>query len=123
MFEIEFYEDKNGYSETAQWIMELDHKAHTSKEARIRLKKIVEYVENLKNYGTYVGEPVVKHLTGTDLWELRPMRDRVIFALVFRNRILLLNHFVKKSQKTPSREIKKANRMLKDYLERSNDNE
>ncbi len=41
MFEIEMYEDKNGYSETAQWVIELDEKAHNSKEHRIRLKKIL----------------------------------------------------------------------------------
>lgn len=26
MFEFEFYKDKNGYSETAEWIMELEKK-------------------------------------------------------------------------------------------------
>lgn len=123
MFEIEFYEDKNGYSETAEWLMELDKKAHNSKEHRIRLKKFVEYVEILKQYGTYIGEPVVKHLTGTDLWELRPTRDRVFFVHILNDKFLILNHFVKKTEKTPSREIEKANRMLKDYLERSNQNE
>lgn len=123
MFEIEFYEDKNGYSETEEWLMELDKKAHNSKEHRIRLKKFVEYVEILKQYGTYIGEPVVKHLTGTDLWELRPTRDRVFFVHILNDKFLILNHFVKKTEKTPSREIEKANRMLKDYLERSNQNE
>lgn len=123
MFEIEFYEDKNGYSETAEWLMELDKKAHNSKEHRIRLKKFVEYMEILKQYGTYIGEPVVKHLTGTDLWELRPTRDRVFFVHILDNKFLILNHFIKKTEKTPIREIEKANRMLKDYLERSNHNE
>ena len=44
MFEIEFYEDKKGYSETEEWVVELDRKAH-NKECRIRLKKFIEYVE------------------------------------------------------------------------------
>lgn len=35
MFAVEFYQDKNGYSETVQWVMELDKKAHNSKEHRI----------------------------------------------------------------------------------------
>ena len=123
MFEIEFCEDKNGYSETEEWLMELDKKAHTSKTHRVRLKKFVEYLEILKQYGTYIGEPVVKHLTGTNLWELRPTRDRVFFVHILNDKFLILNHFVKKTEKTPSREIEKANRMLKDYLERSNQNE
>ena len=35
----------------------------------------------------------------------------------------MTNGFVKKTQKTPLREIKKANKLMKDYLERSNENE
>ena len=40
-----------------------------------------------------------------------------------RNDIILLSQFHKKTQKTPLREIKKANKLMKDYLERSNENE
>lgn len=123
MFEIEFYEDKNGYSEIGEWLMELDKKANTNKEYRIRLKKIAEYLEILRQYGTYIGEPAVKKLVGTEFWELRPTRDRVIFIHTLKNKFLLLNHFVKKTEKTPPREIEKARRMLADYLERSNGNE
>lgn len=119
MLEIEFYEDRNGYSETEAWVMELDKKAHNSKEHRVRLKKFVEYLENLKHYGTYIGEPAVKKIQGTEFWELRPSRDRVIFIHILNNKILLLNHFIKKTQKTPSREIEKARRMLNDYMERN----
>ncbi len=76
----------------------------------------------MEQYGTFVGEPMVKPLTGTEFWELRPTRDRVIFVHIIDNKFLLLNHFVKKTEKTPKREIEKARRMLKDYIERSNDN-
>ncbi len=123
MFEIEFYEDKNGYSETETWIMELDAKAHTNKECRVRLKKFVEYMEILRQYGTYIGEPVVKKLVGTEFWELRPTRDRIIFVHIFKDRFLLLNHFIKKTEKTPPREIERARRMLADYIERSGNHE
>ncbi len=120
MFEIEFYMDKNGYSEVYEWILQMDKKAEKSKDYRIRLKKLYEYLEILSNYGTFIGQPVVKQLKGTDFWELRPTSDRVIFVHVIGNKFLLLNHFVKKTQKTPIREIEKAKRMLKDYKERSN---
>lgn len=123
MFEIEFYEDKNGYSETGEWVIELDKKANTNKECRVRLKKFTEYLEILQQYGTYIGEPAVKKLVGTEFWELRPTRDRVIFVHILKDKFLLLNHFVKKTEKTPPREIEKARRMLADYLERSNENE
>lgn len=123
MFDVEFYEDKNGYSETEQWVIELDEKAHTNKECRVRLKKFAEYVEALRQYGTFIGEPAVKKLVGTEFWELRPTRDRVIFIHVMQDKFLLLNHFVKKTRKTPQKEIDKARRMLTDYIERNGINE
>lgn len=123
MFEIEFYKDKNEYSEVEEWLIELDKKSNTNKESKIRLKKFVEYVEILQQYGTYIGEPMVKKLVGTEFWELRPTRDRVIFFHIEKDRFLLLNHFVKKTKKTPPKEIEKARRMLADYKERRNNNE
>ena len=57
MFEIEFYENSNGYSEVEEWVIELDKKAHTNKGCRVRLKNFAEYVELLSQYGTYIGEP------------------------------------------------------------------
>ena len=122
MYDVEIYADKNGYSETAEWIRELDKKAESNKDCRVRLKKLYEYIEILKSFGTRVGAPVVKHLTGTEFWELRPTRDRVIFIYAKDNKFLLLNHFVKKTEKTPARELEKARRMLKDYIERSGGN-
>lgn len=38
MYEIEFYEDKNGKSEIVDYIKELNTKASTSKECRINSK-------------------------------------------------------------------------------------
>lgn len=35
------------------------------------------------------------------------------------NKFILLHHFVKKTQKTPQREIEQAAKNLKDFLERS----
>lgn len=119
MFEVKIYCDGSGRSEIAEWIEALNAKALTSKDSRIRLKKLVEHVEYLKAFGTQVGEPVVKHIRNTDLWELRPSSDRVFFAYWKNNTFVLLHHFVKKTQKTPPREIEQAQRNLKDYLERS----
>lgn len=118
MFDIEFYEDEHGYSETAEWLEELDRKAMNSKQHRVLLKKISEQLQLLKHYGTRIGFPVVRHIEGTSLWELRPMRDRVMFAHIVDNRFIILNHFVKKTQKTPPREIEKAKRMLENYIKR-----
>lgn len=36
------------------------------------------------------------------------------------NKFIILHHFIKKTQKTPKREIEQAKRNLQDYLERNN---
>lgn len=116
MFEVEIYEDSNGRSEIGELLEELNRRAHTSKHSRVRLKKLAEYIELLKAYGTQIGVPVVKHIANTRLWELRPTSDRIFFAYWKDNRFVLLTHFVKKTQRTPAREIQRAQRSLDDFL-------
>ncbi len=118
MYEIEFYEDKNGKSEIADFIKELNIKAATSKECRINFNKIVAYMDILEELGTRVGEPVTKHLDG-EIWELRPLRNRFLYAYYKDNKFIMLHHFIKKTQKTPKCEIEQAKRNLQDYLERN----
>ena len=118
MYEIEFYEDKNGKSEVADYIKKLNTKAATSKECRVNFNKIVAYMDMLEELGTRVGEPVTKHLDG-EIWELRPLKNRFLYAYYKDNKFIVLHHFIKKTQKTPKHEIEQAKRNLKDYLERN----
>lgn len=118
MYEIEFYEDKNGRSEIADFIKELNRKAAANKESRINFNKIVAYLDMLEELGTRIGEPVTKHLEG-EIWELRPLRNRLLYAYHKDNKFIILHHFIKKTQKTPKREIEQAKRNLQDYLERN----
>jgi phage-related protein len=122
MFRIEFFKDKAGNEPIVDYIRKLNEKALTSKEHRTRHKKIMEYLEVLSQYGTRAGEPYVKHIDG-GIWELRPTNDRVFFFYWKAETYVMLHHFVKKTQKTPDREIKQAKRNLMDFLERSEDNE
>ena len=47
------------------------------KDSRIKLNKINDYIQALSVYGTeQLTEKYVKHLDG-DIWELRPLRDRI----------------------------------------------
>ena len=111
MYRIEFYEDKNGKSDVADFIRNLNAKAATSKESRINFNKIVAYLDMLEEMGTRIGEPVTKHLDG-EIWELRPLRNRFLYAYYKDNRFVILHHFLKKTQKTPRREIEQAKRNL-----------
>ena len=61
--------------------------------------------------------PCVKHLDG-DIWALRLLRDRILFAAWVDNSFVLLHVFMKETQKTPVREIAQAKRELTDLKER-----
>lgn len=116
MYEIYFYKDKHGKSPVLDYLREL--KSKKDKDSRIKLNKIGSYIDVLRQYGTQAGEPYVKHLQG-DIWELRPLRDRILFAAWDGNSFLLLSCFVKQTRKTPHSEIEKAKLNLADHYERS----
>ena len=120
MYKINFYRDKNGKQPVKEYIEKLTE--NKDKDSRIKLNKIRDYIRVLKEYGTYAGEPYIKHIEG-DIWELRPLSDRILFVAWYKNEFILLHHFVKKTQKTPSREIEKAKRELIDLKERGYVNE
>lgn len=115
MHKIYFYKDKNGREPVLEYLAELTGKK--DKDSRIKANKIGDYIEILRQYGTLAGEPYMKHIDG-EIWELRPLRDRIFFAAWTGNGFILLHHFVKKTQKTPAREIEKAKREYKDIMER-----
>ena len=116
MYKIYFYADKNGNMPVREYIKELA--AKKDKDSRIKLNKIRDYINALSKYGATIGEPYMKKLEG-EIWELRPLRDRILFAAWTGSSFVLISHFVKKTQKTPLSEIEKAKHLLKEYLERS----
>lgn len=115
MHPIIFYVDRNGRSSLLDYIEELEKSG--SKDSRIKLTKIREYVKALSLNGTYLPEKYLKHLDG-EIWELRPIADRILFAAWIDGAFVLLHCFPKKTQKTPKREIEKAKRELADFKER-----
>ncbi|MER0123195.1 type II toxin-antitoxin system RelE/ParE family toxin [Streptococcus sp. ZJ93] len=120
MNEIYFYRDKNGKEPVLDYMRELA--SQKSKDSRIKLNKIQDYIQVLSLHGTRAGDPFIKHLDG-DIWELRPLRDRILFVAWTGESFVLLHHFMKKTQKTPRREIEQAKRELKEIKERGLDHE
>jgi phage-related protein len=96
--------------------------SRNDKDSRIKRPKIRDYIKYLREEGKGAGEPYVKHLDG-EIWELRPLRDRILFAAWDGQSFILLHQFIKKTQKTPDREIKQAKRELADIKERGLDDE
>lgn len=115
MYEIKFFEDKNGNSDVYDWIEELS-KSEIKEDVK-KAQKIYLYIEMLREYGLNLREPYVKKID-KEIWELRPMKDRILFASVHNNVLLMLWMFQKKTQKTPRGEIQKAKKRLKEYKER-----
>jgi phage-related protein len=120
MYNVFYYRDKNGESPIENHIKALASKS--DKDSRIKLNKILDYIVYLQQAGTNAGEPYVKHLDG-EIWELRPIRDRILFAAWDGEQFILLHYFMKKTQKTPRRELEQAKRNLADYRERGKNDE
>ena len=100
LYNIYFYKDKSGKEPVAEYLSDLSTK--NDKSSRIKLNKIRDYIKLLSTHGLSLGEPYIKHIEG-DLWEIRPIRDRIFFITWQNNSFILLHHFLKKSQKTPKK--------------------
>ncbi len=77
-------------------------------------------VEMIQSHGLErMREPYVKHLEGK-LWEMRLKgKDgiaRSVYVSASGRRVVILRTFVKKTQKTPSRELKLARRRAKEVI-------
>ena len=120
MYDIEIYETKNGKSEIKEYIKKLQE--NNNKSDKIKINKIIAYIRMLKEQDLSLGTPYIKHIDN-EIWELRPLRNRILFAYHVENKFVLLSVFMKKTQKTPRKEIQKAKRYLEDYKMRSDSNE
>ncbi len=113
MWNIIFYEKEDGSTPVQDFLDELPVKHHA---------KALRDIDVLEKYGTALVEPHVKHISGK-LWELRIKSasdiSRVFYFVPVGKNIVLLHGFVKKKQKTPSREIEIANIFLEDYQRRN----
>jgi phage-related protein len=116
MYEVIFYQDSRGRQPVYEYLKELLQKK--DKNSRVNANKINDYIQMLSEYGARVGEPYVKHLAG-EIWELRPLRNRILFAIYNKRVYILLHYFKKQTQKTPRREIEQAERNLLDFKRRS----
>ena len=120
MYEVIFYQDSAGMQPVKEHLSELSKR--TDKDSRINHSKINDYITLLRKHGLTLREPYIKHLEG-DIWELRPIRNRVLFFGHSGNEFVLVHHFIKKTQKTPQAEIDLAKKRMKDFIERGGNNE
>lgn len=86
------------------------------------VKKKIDWTILLIQTMKIVPEKYFKHLTNTDgLWEIRVSANNGIFRIFSffdkGNLVILLSGFQKKTQKTPRGEIKRAEKLKKEYFE------
>jgi phage-related protein len=82
------------------------------------LARILRTVDLLEEFGVELGGEYIAHIRGK-IWELRASRYRVLYFAFTGRRFVLLRAFVKKTRKTPDKEIKIAQRRQKDFAARA----
>lgn len=113
-WKILFYESPSLDTPVQNFIDGLELKAQS---------KVYNTLELLTQFGIRLGLPHVKKVTGTDLWELRILGSdsvRIIYVAMTGKTFLLLHGFIKKKQKTPTRELTVATKRFDEYRARKN---
>jgi len=82
--------------------------------------KIRRLLQLITEYGLSSILPHIKKLKHTPLWEIRTLgKDniRIVYVVPYQNAILALHGFIKKTQKTPQKEIKTALKRYQEWLD------
>ena len=81
------------------------------------IARFIRYAERMEVYGPDLGMPHTRPM-GDGLFELRLKAAegiaRIFFCTVVARKIVVLHQFVKKSEKTPTRELKIARNRMKE---------
>ena len=111
-FKVLFYQKADGSEPVKQFLNSLDKKMRA---------KMVRTIEALQNNGNDLREPYSKHLDN-GIFELRAKVgtdiSRVLYFFFIGQRVILTNGFIKKTQKTPKKEINLAKKYRNDFLQR-----
>ncbi len=110
-YKVKFYKNTiTGRSPVLQYIKQLKEKEEA---------KIFKYIEFLRVNKGYLDQPYSKHIRG----KIRELvvgfgrnRHRIFYFIFIKKTIILLHAFLKKTNKTPISEIKKAEENYKNVL-------
>ncbi|MDW7662808.1 MAG: type II toxin-antitoxin system RelE/ParE family toxin [Bacillota bacterium] len=115
-YSVEFYQKINGEIPVRDFLMSLNPKTRA---------KAFRDIELLKTYGYMLREPYTKSIKGklnSGIYELRIKHSteisRIFYFSYKDNVFILLNGFIKKTSKTPSRELEKARKYKEDFERR-----
>ena len=109
MFTVQFYETADGQKPIVDFLQTLEPKMRA---------KMVAMMELLEEKGTALRMPYTEHL-GDGIFELRAIQggniSRALFFFFVGERIIITNGFIKKTQKTPPKEIRLAKTRRDDF--------
>ena len=118
-WEIEYYQKESGEIPVENFLLSLNPKLRAKAYSDIML---------LKRLGINIRAPYSAPLQGNKykgLFELRTKFSsditRIFYFLYDKNKFVLLHGFVKKTNKTPERELERAVKYKKDYERRCQD--
>lgn len=113
--DVIFYDKADGTKPAEEFISGLDEGMRA---------KITRAINLLKTRGSLLRRPYSAYL-GDGIFELRAQFgsdiSRVLYFFIINNQAVLTHGFVKKTQKTPAEEIKRAKFYRADYLSRKGD--
>ncbi len=111
-WEIEFYKDKNAKEPFTEFLNDLPVKTRA---------RVVKLIDLLAEYGVLLKEPYTRQIRGK-IRELRVKDNlghiRVLYFTFTGKRFILLHGFLKKTDKTPEREIELAEKRMTDFTAR-----
>lgn len=109
-YDVEFYKTAKGKEPVIEFLDSLDEKMAA---------KLIGLMEILEEKGTELRMPYSEHLED-GIFELRCKQGsnitRVLYFFFIGQKIVVTNGFVKKTQKTPSKEIKLAKTRRTDWI-------
>jgi phage-related protein len=109
--QVQYYTTENRRIPVKEFIDSLSQKQR---------RKVFHILRAIEEYGLLSVIPHLKRLIGTPLWEIRILGQysiRILYVTPLQNSVLLLHSFVKKTQKTPMKEMNIALARLKDWQE------
>lgn len=112
MFDIVYFKNEKGECPLLEYFQMLVNTGRVKDLAIIQAK-----INLLKDYGyelPRISTNHAKHIEGK-LYELRPGDNRILYFYYNQGTYVLLHAFMKKTNKTPSHEIEKANKEIKEY--------
>ena len=116
MWKVELYQRENGDIPVMEFLLSLT--------AKMRAKAYSE-IELLSEHGIYLREPYVKPIKGEQykgIYELRIKlgsdASRIFYFTYQRNTFVLLNGFLKKTNKTQKAELERAIKYKNDFEKR-----